>query len=202
MKKFAFTLLAMATALAITPAAKADPVAAGSVLNVNGLIAENGTIQPGLSNVYALGYTGTFATELNSPVLLTSSPTAGTANTYTLLGSGPVGDSFTVQSSVDGSGNSVAPYMITFDVTSAGGPCGVVGNLACGAGTIDDNGVMVGATWSASTAAQGNGVSFTFDSAVTPEPSSLVLLGTSLLGLAFVAFRKAKSTGSAMDLSL
>ena len=34
----------------------------------------------------------------------------------------------------------------------------------------------------------------------TPEPSSLLLSRTGLLGLAFVAFRKAKSTGMALSM--
>jgi hypothetical protein len=41
----------------------------------------------------------------------------------------------------------------------------------------------------------------TYIPAGTPEPSSLVLLGTGLLGLAFVAFRKTKKTSN-LTLSL
>jgi hypothetical protein len=44
------------------------------------------------------------------------------------------------------------------------------------------------------------GVDFAGSLTETPEPSSLLLLGTGLLGLAFVAFRKAKSSGLTLSM--
>jgi hypothetical protein len=44
------------------------------------------------------------------------------------------------------------------------------------------------------------GIDFDGTLTPTPEPSSLLLLGTGLLGLAFVAFRKAKSSGVVLSM--
>ena len=41
---------------------------------------------------------------------------------------------------------------------------------------------------------------YSADVSETPEPSSLLLLGTGLLGLAFVVFRKTRPAGAALNL--
>jgi len=193
MKKFSLALLAMATALAIAPAAMAAtiPFAAGSSFTVAGVILPPPSTVPTLTGVQANGGTNSF-----SDIVFVSPDLVGNNSTGTLtysLYSSITGDTFTV-TPTDGN-------VITFTVTSDTVGGGQLGDDAFGYGTLSKTGytTITNAYWSESVTQAGN-ISFTFDTTVAPEPSSLLLLGTGLLGLAFVAFRKAKSSGMVLSM--
>jgi hypothetical protein len=183
MKKYAFALLAMAAALAIAPAALADSIsgsiAVGEANGSSDTWTATGITFLGLGTVHQA--TGTLSSLLGETAQLTNF-------TFAPASAADGVELFNVESGL--ATFTIESIVVDFNGSLDGTP---FLNLS-GTGLLTETGYdPTLATFSLTSTTTGT-TSFTVDAttATAPEPGSLVLLGTGLLGLAFVVFWKNK----------
>jgi hypothetical protein len=227
MKKLCLALLAMATALAIAPAALADTISinftpTGSPVTVvtttaGGMISFSTGV-----NLEVLGFNTSNANSNNSYALSVTDADVTITSAY---GTAPsiAGDTILVTSAscgvshvcLTGAWNSGAyasksggtgEYSGAFTVDSVSsaitalfGDHGFIANSGTDVFNTHKNSITIVDPLEKNGTSDLSGGTINFDTPV-PEPSSLMLLGTGLLGLAFVAFRKAKSSGVVLSM--
>jgi hypothetical protein len=181
MKKFSIAFLALAAALAFTPRASADPI--------TGTITIFGLDSYSLTNI-----TFTNPGIVEGAGSLAAADGLATMENFSFAGVSPTAVGTVLFSASDGITLTIATYNVVSDILPSVGPPPVDGFLNIeGAGWLTQTGYTNDyVDWSLTSTATG-AVSFTIDAAATPEPSSLFLLGTGLLGLAFLVFRKSNS---------
>jgi len=222
--RFYLVLFTVAAALAIAPAALADSftytfaenVGGGDIITATGTLTGNligtgeyditsGTItltDPGHPNIDGTGILGTITapTKKNTDYTFGISTSAGSADID--FGSDPVYPY--LFPGANPQINSVNGALV-FNITSGSGTGSGVALTADGPGEYQIQEIYYGnpKKGQAPDVYAYFGPEGTFDASpatsATPEPSSLLLLGTGLLGLAVVVFRKTNPTGAAQN---